>query len=311
MPCGNSCGLDQGCKNPYLFYDGPENPSILVIGEAPGKEEDDRGHIFIGRSGTFLRNGLEQLGFDVDNEIGFCNVCACRPPDNRTPTKKEMKACTPNLVNTIKSVAPSVKMVLLMGNTPLQAIFGKVGITKIHGITEYIGGVPYIPLYHPAYVLRNEGTSVVDTFIADLEKVGRVYEEVSGTREKTWDYKVLDAAGLEELLPEIEKSDLLAFDTETNTLDMYSENADMICVSFAFNKATGYVVFLSHPDLHIEPEELRDRVEALKKLFDLPIPKAAQNGMFDIRFLDKVHGIKVRNLKHDTTLMAHLVDENS
>ena len=311
MPCGNSCGLDQGCKNPYLFYDGPENPSILVIGEAPGKEEDDRGHIFIGRSGTFLRNGLEQLGFDVDNEIGFCNVCACRPPDNRTPTKKEMKACTPNLVNTIKSVAPSVKMVLLMGNTPLQAIFGKVGITKIHGITEYIGGVPYIPLYHPAYVLRNEGTSVVDTFIADLEKVGRVYEEVNGTREKTWDYKVLDAAGLEELLPEIEKSDLLAFDTETNTLDMYSENADMICVSFAFNKATGYVVFLSHPDLHIEPEELRDRVEALKKLFDLPIPKAAQNGMFDIRFLDKVHGIKVRNLKHDTTLMAHLVDENS
>ncbi len=311
MPCGNSCGLDQGCKNPYLFYDGPENPSILVIGEAPGKEEDDRGHIFIGRSGTFLRNGLEQLGFDVDNEIGFCNVCACRPPDNRTPTKKEMKACTPNLVNTIKSVAPSVKMVLLMGNTPLQAIFGKVGITKIHGITEYIGGVPYIPLYHPAYVLRNEGTTVVDTFIADLEKVGRVYEEVMGSREKTWDYKVLDAAGLEELLPEIEKSDLLAFDTETNTLDMYSENADMICVSFAFNKATGYVVFLSHPDLHIEPEELRDRVEALKKLFDLPIPKAAQNGMFDIRFLDKVHGIKVRNLKHDTTLMAHLVDENS
>lgn len=311
MPCGNSCGLDQGCKNPYLFYDGPENPSILVIGEAPGKEEDDRGHIFIGRSGTFLRNGLEQLGFDVDNEIGFCNVCACRPPDNRTPTKKEMKACTPNLVNTIKSVAPSVKMVLLMGNTPLQAIFGKVGITKIHGITEYVGGVPYIPLYHPAYVLRNEGTSVVDTFIADLEKVGRVYEEVMGSREKTWDYKVLDAAGLEELLPEIEKSDLLAFDTETNTLDMYSENADMICVSFAFNKATGYVVFLSHPDLHIEPEELRDRVEALKKLFDLPIPKAAQNGMFDIRFLDRVHGIKVRNLKHDTTLMAHLVDENS
>lgn len=311
MPCSNSCGLDQGCKTPYLYYDGPENPSILVVGEAPGKEEDDKGHIFIGRSGTFLRNGLEQLGFDVENEVGFCNVCACRPPDNRTPTKKEMKACTPNLVNTIKSVAPSVKMVLLMGNTPLQAIFGKVGITKIHGITEYVGGVPYIPLYHPAYVLRNEGTSVVDTFIADLEKVGRVYEEVMGSREKTWDYKILDAAGLKEILPEIEKSDLLAFDTETNTLDMYSENAELICVSFAFNKDTGYVIFLSHPDLKISPEELMERIEALWQLFDLPIAKAAQNGMFDIRFLDKVYGIKVRNLKHDTTLMAHLVDENS
>lgn len=311
MPCTNSCGLDQGCNNPYLFYDGPENPSILVVGEAPGREEDERCRLFIGRSGIFLRNGLEQLGFDVDNEVGFCNVCSCRTPDNRTPTKTEMKTCRSNLVNTIKSVASSVKMVLLMGNTPLQAIFGTAGITKLHGITEYVGGVPYIPLFHPAYVLRNEGTSVVDVFIADLEKVGRVYEEISGTREKTWDYKVLDAEGLEKLIPEIEKSDLLAFDTETNTLDMYSENADMICVSFAFNKDKGYVIFLSHPDLVISPEELMNRIEALKKLFDSSIPKAAQNGMFDIRFLDRVHGIKVRNLKHDTTLMAHLVDENS
>lgn len=311
MQCTNSCGLDGGCKNPYLFYDGPENPKILVIGEAPGRDEDEKCRLFIGRSGSLLREGLSQLGFDLDTEVGFCNTCSCRPPENRTPTKKEIKTCLPNLLKTIESVSSSVKMVFLMGNTPMSTLLGRSGITKTHGIPEYIEGVPYFPMYHPAYILRNEGTSIVDTFFDDLEKAGRLYDNIQGTRVKTWSHKELNAEELEKLMPEILKAELLSFDTETNTLDMYEENADIICLGFCFDGNNGYLIPLWHPDLKIEPIELKKRIALMKQILESKIPKITQNGMYDIRMVDKVFGIKVNNLKHDTTLMSHLLDENS
>lgn len=154
------CGL---CKqrNNTVPGEGPADASILIIAEGPGAEEDATGRPFVGRSGMLLRRTLSSLGMNVF----IANVVKCRPPQNRKPTPAESETCKPYLLEQIKIINP--KVIILLGNTALEAILGETGITTLRGKIIEKDGIKYIPTFHPAAVLRD--MKRIEEFKKDLE----------------------------------------------------------------------------------------------------------------------------------------------
>ena len=125
----------------------------MLIGEAPGADEDSQGLPFVGRSGRLLSELLEAAELDEEEDLHICNVIKCRPPNNRKPTSNEIKQCRPWLEEQIALVNPS--LVLLAGATALQALLGiKSGISKLRGQWHEQEGKAFMPVFHPSYLLR-------------------------------------------------------------------------------------------------------------------------------------------------------------
>jgi uracil-DNA glycosylase len=147
------CGLGQTRLNPVIGR-GNERAPIVIIGEGPGQNEDEQGLPFVGRSGQLLEKILASVNLSTDREVYICNVVRCRPPENRVPTPEEIAACKPYLLEQIRLVDP--KIILLTGATAVRAITGKKdGITKIRGTWIEWEGRWCMPIFHPAYLLRN------------------------------------------------------------------------------------------------------------------------------------------------------------
>lgn len=147
-------------RNQIVNGVGPLDTDLVLIGEAPGENEDKNGEPFVGRSGTVLDEELEKYGVSRD-DIRITNTVRCRPPDNRDPHKSEIKNCSEYLVNEIKTIDPEV--VLTLGRVPTQAVMDdNVSVTNVAGSvdTRLFGGVyvkvvagmhPAATLYDPSY----------------------------------------------------------------------------------------------------------------------------------------------------------------
>jgi DNA polymerase len=134
---------------------GDRKAKILIIGEAPGEQEDLSGLPFVGKSGQLLDKILESVGFDTNKDVYVCNTVKCRPPNNRVPTDVETTTCKPYLLEQIRLVDP--KIILLTGATSLKSILGeKLGITKVRGQWYEWEGRLVMPIFHPSYLLRNQ-----------------------------------------------------------------------------------------------------------------------------------------------------------
>lgn len=137
------------------------NPAarLLLIGEAPGAQEDASGQPFVGKAGQLLDRMLASVALDRDRDAYICNVIKCRPPDNRRPTPAEIAACRPFLLRQIELVDPA--LILLVGATALEGVLGiRGGITKLRGqwqqgSGEVLQGRWLMPIFHPSYLLRN------------------------------------------------------------------------------------------------------------------------------------------------------------
>ena len=151
---------------------GPLTSPLMIVGEAPGRSEDEGGAPFIGPSGRlFFKLLLEELALTRD-ECYVTNVVKCRPPANRTPTPHEIATCRPWLVEQLDVVAPH--FLLTLGNTAGRAIFAyQSGIGQVHGHVFRSGLIKGIPTYHPAAALRG-GPSVVAIMREDLRVLGRL-----------------------------------------------------------------------------------------------------------------------------------------
>lgn len=148
-----SCKLVES-RTQIVFGDGDCNARIVVVGEAPGRDEDLEGIPFVGRAGQLLTRMLEGgMGVPRSN-VYICNVCKCRPPENRTPAVEEMLACEPFLKQQLAIVRPEV--IIAMGNVAVTSLLRtKTGITRLRGKFVDYEGIPLMPTYHPAYLLRN------------------------------------------------------------------------------------------------------------------------------------------------------------
>ncbi len=145
-------GLDALSDN-VVFGEGPPDAKLMIVGEAPGQDEDEQGRPFVGRSGQLLDRILDSVGLHRD-DVYVTNMVKYRPPGNRNPTPQEITASEPLLLEQIKLVQPQI--IATLGNVPTQYFIGtKDGITKTHGNWYEWHGVKVFPLYHPAYLLRN------------------------------------------------------------------------------------------------------------------------------------------------------------
>jgi DNA polymerase len=133
---------------------GSATAPILIIGEGPGQQEDEQGKPFVGRSGQLLEQILASVRLDTERDVYIGNIVKCRPPNNRVPTADEVAACKGYLLEQIRLVNP--KIILLTGATAVKGILGlKEGITKIRGQWFEWEGRLCMPIFHPAYLLRN------------------------------------------------------------------------------------------------------------------------------------------------------------
>jgi DNA polymerase len=147
------CGLADG-RQQVVVGRGNPRARLLLIGEAPGAQEDLEGLPFVGRSGQLLDRLLQSAGIDSNREAYICNVVKCRPPDNRKPSAAELAACRPWLEQQIALV--DAPLVLLVGASALQGVLGiKGGITSLRGQWMPWQGRWLMPILHPSYLLRN------------------------------------------------------------------------------------------------------------------------------------------------------------
>ena len=149
------CELYKSATN-MVFSDGNKSSEIMLIGEAPGHDEDIQGKPFVGRSGKLLNKMLEAIGLSRDT-VYIANIVPWRPPNNRRPTEEEINICLPFIQKHIELIAP--KVLMLLGSTATYALLrNKEGITKIRGkwVDIEFGKlkVPTLPSFHPAFLLR-------------------------------------------------------------------------------------------------------------------------------------------------------------
>ncbi|NJL45053.1 MAG: uracil-DNA glycosylase [Leptolyngbyaceae cyanobacterium SM2_3_12] len=147
------CSLAAG-RTHVVVSRGSVSAPILIIGEGPGQQEDEQGLPFVGKSGQLLEKILASVRLDTARDVYICNIVKCRPPENRVPTSDEVAACKGYLLEQIRLVDP--KIILLTGATAVKGITGdKRGITKIRGQWMEWEGRLCMPIFHPAYLLRN------------------------------------------------------------------------------------------------------------------------------------------------------------
>jgi uracil-DNA glycosylase len=148
-----ACGLCRS-RNKSVPGVGDTRANWLLVGEAPGAEEDAKGEPFVGQAGRLLDNMLAALGLARGHNVYIANVLKCRPPNNRTPTPLEADACRPYLDRQIELLAP--KLVVALGKSAATTLLNvDASIASLRGRVHRYRGVPLIVTYHPAYLLRN------------------------------------------------------------------------------------------------------------------------------------------------------------
>ena len=177
------CGLCKSRKN-TVFGEGPQDSRVVIVGEAPGSDEDDQGKPFVGRAGQLLTNILEKGGKIKRDSLYIMNVIKCRPPDNRDPKDLEILACKEFIEAQLLLLRP--KIIVTLGNIPKKALINtSVGITKLRGQWQKFRGIDLLPMYHPSYILRNENTK------NERQVKSETWDDVKSLRSKMEELKLI------------------------------------------------------------------------------------------------------------------------
>lgn len=167
-----ACELHKG-RTRAVPGEGPINAEIMFIGEAPGRNEDQQGRPFVGQAGKLLEELLGEIGLTRE-DVWIGNVVKCRPPENRDPRPEEIAACAGYLERQIALLQP--KVIATLGRFSMEKFFPGAKITRVHGQARRDGRRVLIPLYHPAYVLRNMNAK--PDAVRDMRKIPRLLERL-------------------------------------------------------------------------------------------------------------------------------------
>jgi len=173
------CKLSKERKH-IVFGEGSPDAGLMFIGEAPGKEEDIQARPFVGDAGKLLTRMIEKMGL-AREDVYIGNIVKCRPPLNRDPEEDEMKTCSPFIDRQIEIISP--KVIVSLGRVSAQTLIAtKVPISKLRGKFYEYKGIPLMPTFHPAYLLRNPK----DKWLVweDMQKVLELLKEKGGLREE-------------------------------------------------------------------------------------------------------------------------------
>lgn len=180
MAC-ERCPAIARARRSVVFGVGDVDAALMLVGEAPGREEDDQGEPFVGAAGQLLTKILVAMGLGRER-VYIANVLKCRPDTpgeaygNRKPSPEEMATCLPYLFEQVKIVRPRV--IVTLGGTALEGLLGqqRLSVTRMRGRWTDFAGVPVMPTYHPSYVLRQDTLStkreVWEDMLAVMERLG-------------------------------------------------------------------------------------------------------------------------------------------
>jgi DNA polymerase len=163
-----ACRLHESRTQP-VPGEGPPDAEILFIGEGPGYYEDLQGRPFVGPSGQLLEKMLASIGLRRE-QVYITNVVKCRPPNNRDPLPSEIETCARFLDRQIEAIDP--RIIVTLGRYSMERYFPGAKISQVHGRARREGRRVYLPLYHPAYILRN--LSVLPEAEADFQKIPKL-----------------------------------------------------------------------------------------------------------------------------------------
>lgn len=304
--CG-SCGIYKQCLSPKMKVSGLGKKKILIVGEAPGKEEDKQNRPFVGNSGRRLRSMMDKLGVDLNEDCWRTNALICRPPENRTPTMAEIGYCRPNILKAIAKLQPV--MVLLLGATALKSVIGYYWKEDTGPISRWAGfAIPSIdlntwlcPTYHPAYIEREDKPHLTDMFQSHLGQA--VYLCSSRPHHDPPDYKkqvkvIMDPNEAASIIRKhMHNFASAAFDYETNMLKPEGEGAEIVSCAIAW--AGGDCI--AYP-WHGEA------IVATREFVRSKIYKVASNMKYEDRWTRVILKTEVRNWHWDTMQAAHIID---
>jgi DNA polymerase len=291
--------------------------NILVVGEAPGAQEDRENRPFVGTSGEFLSDTLSRCGVQLRNDCYITNSLRCRPPGNATPTSSQVDHCRAYLVDTVQTLKPEV--IILLGGKAVESLMGWLWKEEVGSARRWVGWqVPcqrlncwVVPTYHPSAVVRSRGKKDSDTRSSevmkrDFEKHLRSAVRLAGTG--PWPGGVPD---YEKSIKRLYRSDEavaairvfldhgnpVAFDYETDRLK--PDHPDARVVSCAVSDGTFTVAFPWSAPVQEAMREL---------LVESDIPKIGWNKKFEGRWTRRLYGAPVNNWQWDGMLAAHCLD---
>ncbi len=305
--CG-TCGLYKDCLSPKMPATGKGRKNILIVAEAPGKEEDARNTQLVGKAGQRLRQVLRKLGVDLDKDCIKTNAVICRPPDNETPENDQIVACRPNLLKTIQKNNPNV--IILLGGTAVQSLLDDVWKEGAGTIGRWAGFcIPcqkpnawIVPTYHPSYLERKSNKALDRLFKEHLKLA------ISQCRVKPWaeppKYKeqieiIARPSKAAKIIREMERrGGPCAFDYEGTCLKPEWPGAEIVSCSVCW-KGKKTIAF---------PWE-REAIDAMDSFLKTKnTSKIASNIKFEDRWTRAKLGHPVRNWLWDTMLAAHVLD---
>lgn len=296
------CELHKTCRTVKIENDGEGD--IVFLGEAPGREEDNSGVPFVGKSGEFLRGAVEALGIPKER-IRFTNVVRCRPPENKTPSKKQIKTCSVHLEEEFKRLPP--KVIVPLGNVALAGLkqLGILGfegkITALHGKILEGENALVLPMFHPAYILRNPQN--VTLYNDSFEALGKLLND--GHKKTSIDYHY--SSDIEELKTVVSiiqegESPLVAYDIETSCLHPKMPGAKFVSFALCWEHGVSYGFYLT-PETYDEALSiLHDHV-----LENPKIKKIIHHAKFELLWSMSL-GRTILNMA-DTMLMHWHLDE--
>lgn len=179
MGC-SKCRLS-GSRSRVVFGEGNMKARLMFVGEAPGADEDATGKPFVGKAGQLLTKGLEALNLYRDKDYYICNVCKCRPENNRTPMDDEAELCLPYLRNQTALIRP--RIIICLGATSMKFLINKDWrITRDRGKWVNKNGFYLMATFHPAALFRDESKKIL--FWQDLKSIRKKYDEITKQEEE-------------------------------------------------------------------------------------------------------------------------------
>lgn len=302
--CG-SCGKYRHCQSPKMPYKGKGRRQILIIGEAPGADEDDKNEQFVGKTGRRLEQELADVGIDMNRDCWKQNAVRCRPVKNKTPDTQTIQFCRPALFADIEELQP--KHIWLFGSIPLKSVIGHLwGNEKVEALTWAGWHIPcespnawISHHYHPSYLERKHDPLIELIFRNNLKEaaskldIGRPPKQPDLRDEVEIIYK---PSQVRKALDEI-RSGRIAFDLECNTLKPEYEGSKIISCSVCWNGKRTYAY----------PWE-GEAIDATARLLKTPLKKIAAHMKFEERWIYNKLGFRVNNLHWDTVLGAHILN---
>lgn len=312
------CGLYKECNSPQMKPVGKGRMGIMVIGEAPGGDEDEEGQQWVGKAGELLQEFMSEFDIDLNKDCIKHNAVCCRPTDdkgnNRTPNGQELSLCRKNLIKAIEKHHP--RAIFLMGGSAVDSFFAEAPITNSMTISHLRGrAIPYFnydcwvfPMFHPSYILRNgKDKKTRRLFYNDLRHAIKSLEKPLPDLSFMKNIKlVTQTDDIESLLRKVlDEKPAITFDYETNSVNPYIDNPKIRCISLQFtDKKEAFAFPYQYQD---EPSTRIIKMWG-NVLYNKEIKKVGQNIKFESHWGLRVTGKRTRGWIWDTMINTHILE---